>query len=120
MDGVNPKWSNRTHIKNMNSKERLKRFAINVEGVLSLSHFISLMTNRYQISQASSGRNSGRLRTSSPGCHARMCRAPLNRCFQDLNSYQKRLRTALSFFAAVSYTHLRAHETRHDLVCRLL
>src|SRR5450756_1044056 len=22
-------------------------------------------------------------------------------------------------FAAVSYTHLRAHETRHDLVCRL-
>ena len=21
---------------------------------------------------------------------------------------------------AVSYTHLRAHETRHDLVCRLL
>src|SRR5665648_1218445 len=23
-------------------------------------------------------------------------------------------------FDAVSYTHLRAHETRHDLVCRLL
>src|SRR5450759_5570405 len=23
-------------------------------------------------------------------------------------------------FEAVSYTHLRAHETRHDLVCRLL
>src|SRR5450759_3415161 len=23
-------------------------------------------------------------------------------------------------FMAVSYTHLRAHETRHDLVCRLL
>src|SRR5450759_5053205 len=23
-------------------------------------------------------------------------------------------------FFAVSYTHLRAHETRHDLVCRLL
>ena len=22
--------------------------------------------------------------------------------------------------ASVSYTHLRAHETRHDLVCRLL
>ncbi|CZR83263.1 hypothetical protein CDFC105_43986 [Clostridioides difficile] len=22
--------------------------------------------------------------------------------------------------SAVSYTHLRAHETRHDLVCRLL
>src|SRR5665648_123742 len=25
-----------------------------------------------------------------------------------------------SCFIAVSYTHLRAHETRHDLVCRLL
>src|SRR5450759_4131397 len=25
-----------------------------------------------------------------------------------------------SSFLAVSYTHLRAHETRHDLVCRLL
>src|SRR5450759_3719352 len=24
-----------------------------------------------------------------------------------------------SSFRAVSYTHLRAHETRHDLVCRL-
>src|SRR5450759_3149645 len=23
-------------------------------------------------------------------------------------------------YTAVSYTHLRAHETRHDLVCRLL
>ena len=26
----------------------------------------------------------------------------------------------ISTFIAVSYTHLRAHETRHDLVCRLL
>src|SRR5450756_730672 len=26
----------------------------------------------------------------------------------------------LAGVAAVSYTHLRAHETRHDLVCRLL
>src|SRR5450756_2986997 len=26
----------------------------------------------------------------------------------------------LASTAAVSYTHLRAHETRHDLVCRLL
>src|SRR5450759_5038427 len=25
-----------------------------------------------------------------------------------------------SIAASVSYTHLRAHETRHDLVCRLL
>ena len=27
---------------------------------------------------------------------------------------------SLHFSAPVSYTHLRAHETRHDLVCRLL
>src|SRR5450756_1424864 len=26
----------------------------------------------------------------------------------------------ISYTSAVSYTHLRAHETRHDLVCRLL
>src|SRR5450756_740359 len=26
----------------------------------------------------------------------------------------------LNWARAVSYTHLRAHETRHDLVCRLL
>src|SRR5450756_1454972 len=26
----------------------------------------------------------------------------------------------LHFLRTVSYTHLRAHETRHDLVCRLL
>ena len=25
-----------------------------------------------------------------------------------------------NYYGAVSYTHLRAHETRHDLVCRLL
>ena len=28
--------------------------------------------------------------------------------------------THLSNMESVSYTHLRAHETRHDLVCRLL
>src|SRR5450759_6026682 len=27
---------------------------------------------------------------------------------------------SMSVLASVSYTHLRAHETRHDLVCRLL
>src|SRR5450759_5845173 len=27
---------------------------------------------------------------------------------------------AMDTVTAVSYTHLRAHETRHDLVCRLL
>src|SRR5450756_2485542 len=35
-----------------------------------------------------------------------------------LRSYQYSCRSRGSF--AVSYTHLRAHETRHDLVCRLL
>src|SRR5450756_2474381 len=30
------------------------------------------------------------------------------------------LRTRITPLGAVSYTHLRAHETRHDLVCRLL
>src|SRR5450756_1932912 len=30
------------------------------------------------------------------------------------------LRTNITTLGSVSYTHLRAHETRHDLVCRLL
>src|SRR5450756_2892328 len=30
------------------------------------------------------------------------------------------VRSAGAVIDAVSYTHLRAHETRHDLVCRLL
>ena len=37
--------------------------------------------------------------------------------------YQKNQDKKLSLrdmAVAVSYTHLRAHETRHDLVCRLL
>src|SRR5665648_978309 len=29
-------------------------------------------------------------------------------------------RPEMAMYATVSYTHLRAHETRHDLVCRLL
>src|SRR5665648_1121717 len=29
-------------------------------------------------------------------------------------------KTTTFYIIAVSYTHLRAHETRHDLVCRLL
>ena len=36
--------------------------------------------------------------------------------FQILNQVQNDLKE----IKAVSYTHLRAHETRHDLVCRLL
>src|SRR5450756_2834351 len=32
----------------------------------------------------------------------------------------RRSRSSACCGGAVSYTHLRAHETRHDLVCRLL
>src|SRR5450759_251808 len=33
---------------------------------------------------------------------------------------RRRIRGVARTFAIVAYTHLRAHETRHDLVCRLL
>src|SRR5665648_936931 len=36
--------------------------------------------------------------------------------FQSLLGFQMRC----DIYDAVSYTHLRAHETRHDIVCRLL
>src|SRR5450759_2005491 len=44
-----------------------------------------------------------------------------DRYFTDIDyaTYGK-TRKRLAKFMAVSYTHLRAHETRHDLVCRLL
>src|SRR5450756_2399254 len=38
---------------------------------------------------------------------------------EEPSSVQKHAREGYNL-AAVSYTHLRAHETRHDLVCRLL
>src|SRR5665648_456433 len=35
-------------------------------------------------------------------------------------SRNARSNSLITRYNAVSYTHLRAHETRHDLVCRLL
>ena len=39
---------------------------------------------------------------------------------QEANEPQERQQQEKHLPRAVSYTHLRAHETRHDLVCRLL
>src|SRR5450759_5854136 len=36
------------------------------------------------------------------------------------NGHQRLIVQSISSISTVSYTHLRAHETRHDLVCRLL
>src|SRR5450756_131128 len=38
----------------------------------------------------------------------------------DSRPEQPNFRRSLGYTESVSYTHLRAHETRHDLVCRLL
>src|SRR5450756_2850781 len=63
-----------------------------------------------------------RRRTDSPNTrqliHARIdiLRAGQRRRGGEAGSVVDHLATIL----AVSYTHLRAHETRHDLVCRLL
>src|SRR5450756_2714527 len=37
-----------------------------------------------------------------------------------MRSTSRAAQVARSTLCTVSYTHLRAHETRHDLVCRLL
>src|SRR5659263_697411 len=34
--------------------------------------------------------------------------------------HRTNINTERGIYKSVSYTHLRAHETRHDLVCRLL
>src|SRR5450756_76099 len=39
---------------------------------------------------------------------------------QLLDFFTSRVSFGTTLFRAVSYTHLRAHETRHDIVCRLL
>src|SRR5450756_2784803 len=44
---------------------------------------------------------------------------PFNACLGPDERQVRTLNLALST-GSVSYTHLRAHETRHDLVCRLL
>src|SRR5450756_3188731 len=36
----------------------------------------------------------------------------------ELQGFQQQKKAVSVAMAAVSYTHLRAHETRHDLVCR--
>src|SRR5450756_318373 len=41
-------------------------------------------------------------------------------CTRRVSSSIDASRVSFSSIGAVSYTHLRAHETRHDLVCRLL
>src|SRR5450756_1392475 len=40
--------------------------------------------------------------------------------WRDLDGFIAAARAAPGRLTSVSYTHLRAHETRHDLVCRLL
>src|SRR5450756_3082068 len=50
--------------------------------------------------------------SSSPG---NTMNKPRNRFCSEATTATSRAR-----WAPVSYTHLRAHETRHDLVCRLL
>src|SRR5450756_2843234 len=48
--------------------------------------------------------------------------APFDHCFlNEVEPFDRVAPTAENVArVAVSYTHLRAHETRHDLVCRLL
>src|SRR5450759_5595381 len=48
---------------------------------------------------------------------ARTCGTRPRQCF---TNGREPTTSVLSPFWTVSYTHLRAHETRHDLVCRLL
>ena len=44
----------------------------------------------------------------------------INRVIQEQRDSDQQLKTAMTDAMAVSYTHLRAHETVLDLVCRLL
>src|SRR5450756_1734283 len=49
----------------------------------------------------------------------RACRLVCIRTRNEVRSITKKAAPAKAMTSPVSYTHLRAHETRHDLVCRL-
>src|SRR5665648_633452 len=74
-------------------------FSLSQEGViLELNHSGAIML----------GKERSQLKKSSFGFFVSEATRPIFNLFLD------------KVFTAVSYTHLRAHETRHDLVCRLL
>src|SRR5665648_1240206 len=56
------------------------------------------------------------LKSQSPGC----CRIQHFPIFHLEIERRNLMHSTVERGNAVSYTHLRAHETRHDLVCRLL
>src|SRR5665648_1147785 len=52
---------------------------------------------------------------------AKTDRATLRKFKEAIEERRKEIKVdCMKPYNAVSYTHLRAHETRHDLVCRLL
>src|SRR5450756_2698762 len=46
--------------------------------------------------------------------------APSRRLPPLITNFSNQTPRVINSYTSVSYTHLRAHETRHDLVCRLL
>src|SRR5450756_2769251 len=64
-------------------------------------------------------RNGGRDTYDAGAAHIRMENAPRGGRRNRLSPGEP-LFEAVACLLPVSYTHLRAHETRHDLVCRLL
>src|SRR5450756_3200272 len=70
------------------------------------------------------------LKVYQRGYHARMIVPPalfghelagtVEEVGEGVRGFKKGMRVVALNSAPVSYTHLRAHETRHDLVCRLL
>src|SRR5659263_725969 len=69
------------------------------------------MRAEYDFSKAVRGKYAKRF---SEGCNIILLDPDVAGLFPDSKTVNDALR------APVSYTHLRAHETRHDLVCRLL
>src|SRR5665648_475585 len=57
--------------------------------------------------------------SSSKDAGSKLC--AINR-FSDISPIHDKIKQLIThpILVPVSYTHLRAHETRHDLVCRLL
>src|SRR5665648_585501 len=93
-------------------------------GMVNGVHYLELVEPIKQLKREGPRRGSRTLlcgdRWCRRGCAGLRTRAVLHRASSDRVAEARPQRRGDRCPAPVSYTHLRAHETRHDLVCRLL
>src|SRR5450759_4059908 len=83
----------------------------------STSYIAAAASTRRPAAAEGTGRQARAGRAGGTGRSGRRCSGTVTGCPRTVTGWPK---AASHGTYSVSYTHLRAHETRHDLVCRLL